>query len=393
MPRSFIGFAGADWWYHNRAHSDFQLLTRLAREHKVLIVNSVGMRMPSPGKTSRVFYKIWRKLKSVFKLLRRPVHELPNLYVFSPLPFPFYGTEFGRKAGAIVVRSQVSIVSFLIGIRSPTIIVTPPSVLPAVLPMQRSGLVYNRSDKHSLFKEGNTAYLEQVEEELMREADLTIYSNRSLMLEELDLTNHKSKHLDHGVDTVHFDYRTQTAEPIDMQGIPKPRIGFFGSLRSYMVNYDLIAKVAKEIPGVQVVLVGDMQDDSPELRNLPNVHLLGYKDYKLIPAYGVQFDVGLMPYQENDWIKYCNPIKLKEYLALGLEVVSVDFPEVRSFSDNIHIAGNADEFVELVKACIESPTSPAQKQLLRNRVENDTWDNRTVSLLEMIEEAAPSVRG
>ena len=41
-----------------------------------------------------------------------------------------------------------------------------------------------------------------------------------------------------------------------------------------------------------------------------------------IPAYGSGFDVALMPWLDNDWIRYCNPIKVKEYLALGLPVVT-----------------------------------------------------------------------
>ena len=103
----YIGFAAVDWWYHNQAHSDVQLLTRLARDHKVLIVNSIGMRIPLPGKTSRPFYKIWRKIKSVARLLRRPIAALPNLYVYSPLPWPFYRSAAARNFGAWFVRTQV----------------------------------------------------------------------------------------------------------------------------------------------------------------------------------------------------------------------------------------------------------------------------------------------
>ena len=39
--------------------------------------------------------------------------------------------------------------------------------------------------------------------------------------------------------------------------------------------------------------------------------------YELTPAYSSEFDVALMPCADSDWIRYANPIKLQEYLALG----------------------------------------------------------------------------
>ena len=80
---------------------------------------------------------------------------------------------------------------------------------------------------------------------------------------------------------------------------------------------------------------------------------LGFRPYEQIPAYGAAFDVALMPWLRNDWIEHSNPIKLKEYLALGLPVVSTDFPEVHYYSDAIAIARDADQFVELVREALD----------------------------------------
>ena len=82
-----------------------------------------------------------------------------------------------------------------------------------------------------------------------------------------------------------------------------------------------------------------------DIVDLPNVHWLGFRPYEEIPSYGAAFDVALMPWLRNDWIEQCNPIKMKEYLAIGLPVVSTDFPEVHFYSDTIAIAGDADHFV------------------------------------------------
>jgi glycosyltransferase involved in cell wall biosynthesis len=383
---SYVGFAGVDWWYHNRAHSEFQLLTRLARDHKVLIVNSIGMRLPMPGKTSRPFYKIWRKLKSVARLLKQPDPDLPNLYVYSPLPWPFYGSETGRRFSGWFVRTQVSVAARIADIHDPAIFTTTPTAFPVIAKMKRRCLIYNRSDKHSLYKEANTAILEALERDLLASADLTLYANKSLLAEEQALTKGRAMHLDHGVDSKHFHYLPQHEMPDDLARIPKPIIGFFGNLRSYMVVFSLLARIARDIPEANLVLIGDQQDSTAELQGIKNIHLLGKKSYDEIPSYGAFFDVALIPYHKNEWIRYCNPIKLKEYLALGLMIVSTDYPEAHSYGDRIQIAADADEMVKDIRNCLAHPITPQGRQRLRESVADQTWDERTQRLADYVDD-------
>ena len=384
-PPSYLAFAAIDWWYHNRSHSEFQLLTRLSRDHKVLVVNSIGMRMPLPGKTSRPFYKIWRKTKSIARLLKRPDPGLPNFYVYSPIPWPFYGSEVTRRFGAWFVRTQVSVAAWIADIQDPVIFITTPLALPIIAKLKRRFLIYNRSDKHSLFKEGNTVVMKELEEKLLTSADVTIYANRTLMAEEVSLTKGRAIHLDHGVDSAHFKPSEAMREPADLARIPKPRIGFFGALRSYMVDFSLFVRLAREIPEAQIVVIGDPQDSIAELEGIDNIHLLGQKPYSEIPSYGAFFDVALLPYQNNDWIRYCNPIKMKEYLSLGLMVVSTDFPEAHNYEDRIRIAASSEDMVKLVRDCLANPIGPQERNDLRDSVADETWDDRAKRLAEYVD--------
>ena len=132
--------------------------------------------------------------------------------------------------------------------------------------------------------------------------------------------------------------------------IPHPRIGFFGNLRDQLVDFDLLERLARELPHVQVVLVGDATRAMERLTAHSNIHWFGFRPYNDVPRYGAGFDVAIMPWNDNEWIRNCNPIKLKEYLALGLPVVSTDFPEVRRYESVVRIARDADDFVRLVAA-------------------------------------------
>lgn len=385
----YVCFSAQDWWYHNRAHSDFQLMRGVARHRKVLFVNSITMRMPLPGRSTMAMRRLRRKLASMAKLLRRPVPDLPGFHVFTPLIVPFYGFPWARAANAALVRYQVKLAARAIGIRGkPVVVVTIPTAWDVVRDMARSRLVYNRSDKHSSFTEIDQGYIAGLESNLLSTADAVLYVSRSLMAEESHQTGGRAYFLDHGVDLDHFTPRGAAEEPPDLAPIPHPRVGFFGGFDDYVVDFGLLVKLAEELPDAHLVLIGDATCSMERFDRLPNVHWLGFRPYEEIPSYGSGFDVAIMPWLENEWITHCNPIKLKEYLALGLPVVSTDFPEVHHYADWVSIARDADDFVRRVRASLARNASPGTA---RAAVGRSGWDSKVEELIRLCEtpEASP----
>ena len=111
------------------------------------------------------------------------------------------------------------------------------------------------------------------------------------------------------------------------------------------------------------MLIGRADVPLGDLAELPNVHVLGPRPYAEIPSYGAGFDVAVMPWLDNDWIRYANPIKLKEYLALGLPVVTTRFAEADRYRDLIAIADSPDDFVAAIAATLAGQgTSTALKR-------------------------------
>ncbi|WP_367129865.1 glycosyltransferase [Saccharothrix sp. HUAS TT1] len=375
----WVCFSAQDWWYHNRAHSDFQLMRSMAAHRRVLVVNSIGMRMPTRGNSTHVARRILRKLRSVAKFVRRP---MPDFYVMSPLPLPFYGSPLLRRVNAVLVRAQVRLVALFLGLRTPVIMVTIPTAWDVVAPMRRRSLVFNRSDRHSDFPEADRASIEALENRLLANADHVVYVSHALMDEELPRTGARAHFLDHGVDVDHFTARPEHRWPDDVRSIPGPRIGFFGALDDFVVDFDLLERVAVELPEASLVLIGDATHPMERFDKHPNVHWLGFRPYDLIPAYGSAFDVAIMPWQDNDWIKRSNPIKLKEYLALGLPVVSTDFAELAGYTDRVRAATSHAAFVDAVRATLaDGPLLPAGA--LRASVEPHSWQARTRTLLAL----------
>jgi len=380
----YLCFSAQDWWYHNRAHSDVQLMKCVARYRRVLVVNSIGLRMPLPGRTTHVTRRILRKLRSVAMLVRRPIPDLPEFHVMSPLPLPFYGTPWLRRLNAVLLRVQVRAACLALGLRSPVVVATLPTAWDVVRPMRRRALLYNRSDRHSAFPESDSATIESMERELLGAADHVLYVSRSLLAEENAMTGARAYFLDHGVDVDHFRRHAATELPADLAAVPEPRVGFFGALDDYVVDFDLLERVAAELPDVSLVLIGDATHSMERFDKYPNVYWLGYRAYEQIPAYGSGFAVALMPWLDNPWIRHSNPIKLKEYLALGLPVVSTGFAEVARYTDRVRVATTPADFVAAIRATLADGGlgTPDER---RRSVTGSSWKARAETLIKLAE--------
>ena len=376
----WICFSAQDYWYHNRAHSDIQLMRRVARHEPVLLVNSLGMRMPVPGRTAGVGSRLLRKAGSMLRFVRRPEPDYPQLRVLTPVFLPFYGNSVARKLNGWLVRQQVSLVARAIGIDAPVLFVTLPTAWDAARRMRRRCLIANRSDRYSSLPEANGPVVRALEEDLLASADAAVYASHELQDEESELAAGVVRFLDHGVDLEHFGSVT---EHPDMAEIPRPRAGYFGGIDDYVLDLELLAAVADRLPHVQFVLVGDATCDIDRLTRRENVHWFGMRAYRDIPAFGAGFDVALMPWLDNDWIRYCNPIKLKEYLALGLTIVSTPFPELAQYEGHVRVAQGVGAFSQAVRRALEAPAAP---ESLRQRVAGETWERKCAELMALAED-------
>jgi hypothetical protein len=247
--------------------------------------------------------------------------------------------------------------------------------------MRRSTLVYNRSDKHSAFTEADQGLIAGLERQLLAKADGVLYSSRAFLDSERILTGGRAVFLDYGVDSEHFAPRPRT-EVLVQTGMKRPIIGFFGGLDDYVIDFDLLERLAVERPDYTLVLIGDATLSMDRLTRHPNVRWLGFRPYAEIPQLGADFDVSIMPWLDNDWIRCCNPIKLKEYLSLGQEVVTTWFPEVEHYRDFVHVAKTGDEFLARIDAVVRGAKAPGDRRALLAKA---TWDDRTLELLSCLD--------
>ena len=88
--------------------------------------------------------------------------------------------------------------------------------------------------------------------------------------------------------------------------------------------------------------------------------------------------MGLVPFKINDLTKAVNPIKLREYLAAGLPVVSTPLPEANRCNDSVEIAGTAEDFVTSIATTLASATADRSRRSAAMAVE--TWQEKVAAI-------------
>ena len=380
-------FGGVDWWYHNRAHSDVQMMLKMSEKLPVLFVNSIGMRTPLPGRCTQPAKRIFRKLFSILKGLRKVGRKM---WVYSPLMLPPSSSPLVRRINARLIAFQVCRALKHIGISRWFTWVTVPTAVDVLDFLPGTVTVFNRSDKHCKFPEANEDFIKLCEEKLLKASDAVLYVNRKLMAEDIGV-NTRKYYIGHGVDYDHFIGANRDDEAVrqELSGLKRPIIGFFGAIDDYTVDVKLLKFAAQSLPDMSFLLIGLSTVDISDITSLPNVRYLGFKPYADIPKFGVSFDVGIMPWLQNEWIEYCNPVKLKEYLALGLPVVTTPIPQACEYSGLLHVTNTFEEFVQAIRDAIVTDNDHL-RQLRKKAVENDSWQCKAAEVLEIVQKITDS---
>jgi glycosyltransferase involved in cell wall biosynthesis len=360
-----ICIGGEDWWYHNRGHFDFQIMRRLARQWPVLFVNSLGVRMPSAADGRKFLSKIGRKLKSLGNGL---VNVENQFWVFSPVAVP---GGAGLKLSSWALAPQIRMAAAKAGIRRPLLWVHCPAGAALLDQIPAVATVLQRTDRFEAFPEASGELVAAQISTLKSRADLVVYAAPHLMAEEAGDVRRQVL-VTHGADVATFAAagRARGPGPADMNPLPRPRVGFVGGIDAHTFDPDLFRGVAERLPDCSFALVGGCS--LPESWcPLPNVHLLGRKPYDEVAGYMAAADVLIMPWNDSDWIKACNPIKLKEYLATGRPVVTTDFTALDGWRDVVAVARGPDAFAAAIRAALDRRIDA---EAVIARLATETWD-------------------
>ena len=323
----------------------------------------------------------FRKYQRVF-VIEEPVYDAPSRYneinqepdsqvwVVTPhLPQGSQTDHEGQRALLDLFFSSMRVKQFILWYYSPM-------ALPFTDHLNPELIVYDCMDELSAFKFAPTT-LKDLEKRLLEKADLVFTGGHHLY--EAKKHQHNNIHpFPSSIDKEHFfKARTAQPDPPDQAGIPFPRIGFYGVVDERF-NIKLVEEIAESQPDWHLIILGPVVKIDPgELPKNPNIHYLGQKGYKDLPAYLGGWDVAMMPFALNESTKYISPTKTPEYLAGGKPVVSTSIHDVvvpYGEQNLVCIADTAEEFITCIRHLVSYKNNEQWLQRVDDFLSGNSWD-------------------
>jgi len=365
-------------------------MQKLAAKNKILYVNPFSSDLL--GAVKKGFgRRVVRKLKSIFKLLRRPKN---NLYIFSPIFFPFQGKRIVDGVNNFLLKLQIKTVCLFLRMSKPILWVENIRAADILGWFDPLLVVYHVSD---LFAEdeytANPAALRQREERISQASDVLICVSKRLY-EAKSAERDSVFYLPHGVD---FELFREAANNGDdsiarLADVPRPIAGYYGTMTACN-DIELLLHCAIKLRDVSFVLAGQITGgDYEELSREPNVYLLGRVPYEQIPALCASFNVCLLQWKMSKWIRYCHPLKFFEYMASSKPIVSVPIEEIaHDYSDIVSVASTKEEYCKAITWELNNDTNERAQRRIEAAREH-SWDNHVEQLSNIINNAIATKR-
>ena len=265
-----------------------------------------------------------------------------------------------------------------------------PMFTPSLERIEPSLIVYDAMDELSLFK-GAPPELLPRERHLLEIADVVFTGGVSLGRSKAQV--HDNVHaFPSGVDAQHYAQALSPDlnVPHDLEGVPAPRIGFFGVIDE-RIDLQLLEQAAAQRPDWSFVMLGPVvKIDPADLPRPDNIHYLGQKQYKELPGYVKGFDVCMMPFALNDATKFISPTKTLEYMAAHRPIVSTPVADVvGSYAEAVAICRTADEWVAAIDRALAETPAQREARVKREReiLARNSWDSIAANMDQKMVEA------
>ena len=227
----------------------------------------------------------------------------------------------------------------------------------------------------------------RLEPELAASADIVL-ANSTRFAAELQPYNPHPYPIETGVNLELYNPAKKYETPGDMQDIPRPIIGYMGTINSTRLDGELLYQIISQRPDYSFVFTGPEDDifRRNRIHSLKNAYFTGQKKVDELPAYIAAYDVCINPQMVNEITDGNYPLKIDEYLAMGKPTVATSTHTMRNiFAGHTHLAINPEEWLAAIDRAV---TEADDKELAKQRIafaETHSWGHSVKKIYDIID--------
>ncbi len=222
-----------------------------------------------------------------------------------------------------------------------------------------------------------------MEKMLMQKATLVVTSSRALEERKKSFSRAIST-ITNGVDYALFE----KALSILKKPQDRPVVGYTGSIDERF-DTQLMRQVISQMPDCDFRFVGRVANANARetLQDFQNVSFAPAVGADEVPAIMRQMDVGIIPYLKNE-LTYCvYPLKINEFLAMGIPVVMTSFAQLEEFDQLVYRADQAGSFADALRLALQE-NDPQLKQQRISKAGEQSWQHQADKLHQLLQKYA-----
>lgn len=370
-------------WQKGRVNRNYHVLQSLQKDERIDKIVSVDFLPFNWKKVAKVYWEnvIWpmKDLEIIYGDFTSACHRVNNkLYIYSTIDSIYSHRTVVREIRRIIKVLKLTNVVFW----SYNPLFT--DILEDVgrNKIDRKAFVFDAVDnwlEHPAFKKYHSD-IKVGYQVIRQDADL-IFSVSEYLQKQLFAGDKDCYWVPNGIDMEHFAAPSIKYDtPDELKNIKHPIIGYHGVIED-RVDLDLVKNIAKNNPDKSIVLIGAgiwkkrkkvLVDN---FKGYDNVYLIPFVPYQELPKYLHCFDVAIIPHKINDFTRSMNPMKLYEYSACGLPIVTTSVAGIETFRNILYIANTSEEFNQKINLALREDGD----YLRKTRVEvvaDDSWYGR-----------------
>lgn len=384
--RPWVLVLGTADWDQAIATNQHYVVREMAREYDVVFVESQGLRRPELRwrDISRILARVRRMAASAIGRapqaggFRRPVPA--GVTVITPKVAPIH-TGVVARINEQVLRRQLR------GVGSGGRPVTLWAYTPVTYGFERQagGLVYHCVDLLGAVPGISNELIVSAEKTLARIPGVEAIGTSPVVAEHLsDEIGFPSVHLWPNV--ADFD-AILAGRPATLARKPRSLV-FAGNLSATKVDFDALGAALAD--GWDVHLAGPISEGGGDATERVDALVAagatyhGSLDMERLAELYWSVEVGLIPYQLNEYTRGVNPLKTYEYLAAGLGVVSTPVPAVIARESDVAVVP-ASEIVAALATIDRSPEGEDERLERRQAIAREnSWAVRGEKIRELL---------